>query len=224
MTRTPCPGGDRPDTRPGSRPAGVRCGGRSVVRSAGWPGRADRDRVHLRPPRRSGRPGRRPGRGRTDRTRGGGGSVLGRAVGQRGRRPSPRGAPIGRWWQCGCGPAWAARAAPPRRPGGGPGRPSGPPGPGPCPGGWPSSSGWVLVGESLAACWRPGWGCCSAAWRLWRLAGGCGSSPARMPRPGGAGRRESGALLGCSPPWRGRGGWSCTTWPFLGAGPTSTTW
>ena len=32
------------------------------------------------------------------------------------------------------------------------GRPSGPPGHGPCPGGWPSSLGWVLVGESLAAC------------------------------------------------------------------------
>ena len=68
--------------------------------------------------------------------------------------PAPT--PIGRWWRSGCGPAWAGRAAPPRRPGGGCGRPSGPPGPGPCPGGSPP----ILVvgavwGESSAASWRP---------------------------------------------------------------------
>ena len=65
-----------------------------AVRSAGRPGRADRDRVHLRPPRGPGRPRRRPGRGRTDRAGGAGGSVLGRAGGQRGRRPGPGGAPL----------------------------------------------------------------------------------------------------------------------------------
>jgi hypothetical protein len=39
-------------------------------------------------------------------------------------------------------------------------------------------------------------------------------------RRGAAG---SGAPLGCSAPWSGRDGWSCTTWPSLAARPTSTT-
>jgi hypothetical protein len=76
--------------------------------------------------------------------------------------PAP--APIGRWWRCGCEPAWVARVAPPTPGGGSCGRPSGPPGLGPCPGGSPSSLGWVRVGESLAACWRPGWGWSSVDW------------------------------------------------------------
>jgi hypothetical protein len=48
-------------------------------------------------------------------------------------------------------PAWADRAARPRRPGGGCELPSGPCGFGPCPGGSLSSLGSVSVGESLAA-------------------------------------------------------------------------
>ena len=51
-------------------------------------------RVHLHPPRRPGRPRRRPGRRRPDRARGAGGPVLGRAGGQRGRRPGAGGAPL----------------------------------------------------------------------------------------------------------------------------------
>jgi conjugative relaxase-like TrwC/TraI family protein len=47
---------------------------------------------------------------------------------------------ISPWWRCECGPAWAGRAAPPRRDGGGCGRSSGRPGPEPCPGGSSSSS------------------------------------------------------------------------------------
>jgi CubicO group peptidase (beta-lactamase class C family) len=69
---------------------------------------------------------------------------------------------IGRWWRC--GPAWAERAARPRRDGGGCGRPSGRPGPGPYPGGSPSSSASVSVGECLAASWPPGGGCSSVDW------------------------------------------------------------
>jgi hypothetical protein len=57
----------------------------------------------------------------------------------------------------------------------------------------------VLVGESLAACWCPGWGWSSADWPLQQLAGGCGSGPAQTPAPGGGGRSGSDAppaLLG----------------------------
>ena len=39
-------------------------------------------------------------------------------------------------------------------------------------------------------------------------------------RRGAAG---SNVPLGCSAPWSGRGGWSCTTWPSPAAGPTSIT-
>ena len=112
---------------------------------------------------------------------------------------------IGRWWRCGCGPAWASRAAPPRPAGGGLGRPSGPPGPEPCPGGSPPSSGWVPLADSLAACWPPGWAWSSVGWRPWWPAGGCGSSPAQTPSPGGEGRRGSDAPPGCSSRWSGRG-------------------
>jgi hypothetical protein len=49
-------------------------------------------------------------------------------------------------------------------------------------------------------------------------------SPARTRSPGDAGRPGSDVPPGCSPSWSGRGGWSCTTWPSLAAGPTSTTW
>jgi len=104
-----------------------------------------------------------------------------------------------RWWRCGCGPRWAGRVAPPRRGGGGPGRPSGWPGPGICPGGWPPSLGSVLAGESLAACWRPGWGWSSPLWRPWRLGGRCGFGPARTPLLGGGGRpgeQRTARLLG----------------------------
>jgi hypothetical protein len=83
----PGPGGDRPDTRPRPGPDSVRGRDRPAVRSAGRPGRAGRARVHLHPPRRAGRPRRRPGRRRTDRAGGAGGSVRGRAGGQCGRRP-----------------------------------------------------------------------------------------------------------------------------------------
>jgi hypothetical protein len=125
--------------------------------------------------------------------------------------PAP--ARIGRWWRCGCGPAWAARAARPRPGGGGCGRPSGPPGPEPCPGGWPPSWASGPVPVFLAACWRPGWAWWSAGWQPPRLAGGYGSSPAARPSPGGVERPGSGELLGCSTRWSGTGGRSCTTWP-----------
>jgi hypothetical protein len=55
------------------------------------------------------------------------------------------------------------------------------------------------VGESSAACWRPGWGWSSAGWPPWRPAGGCGLGPARTPSPGGAGaagERRTAQLLG----------------------------
>jgi hypothetical protein len=53
---------------------------------------------------------------------------------------------------------------------------------------------------------------------------GCGSGPARTRSPGGAGRQGSDAPPGCSDPWSGRNGRSCTTWPSPAAKPTSTTW
>jgi Nuclease-related domain len=62
--------------------------------------------------------------------------------------PAPT--PIGRWWRCGSGPAWAARAARLTRPGGGCGRPSGRPGPGACPGGSPFRP------SPDAVAWQPG--------------------------------------------------------------------
>ena len=58
------------------------------------PERADRARVHLHPSGRPGRPRRRAGRSQTGRAGGVGGSVLGRAGGQRGRRPDAGGAPL----------------------------------------------------------------------------------------------------------------------------------
>ena len=48
--------------------------------------------------------------------------------------------------------------------------------------------------------------------------------PARTPARGGAGRPGSGAPPGCSAPWSGRDGRSCTTWPSRAARPTSITW
>ena len=65
-------------------------------------------------------------------------------------------------------------------------------GSGPCPGGSPPSSGSAPVGESSAACCRPGWGWSSADWPPWRPAGGCGSGPARTPSPGDEGPWASG--------------------------------
>jgi hypothetical protein len=53
---------------------------------------------------------------------------------------------------------------------------------------------------------------------------GCGSSPARTPAPGGGERRGSDAPPASWLPWSGTDGRSYTTWPFLAAGPTSTTW
>src|SRR5918993_350885 len=63
-----------------------------------------------------------------------------------------------------------------------------------------------------------------AGWWAWRLAGGCGSGPARTPGPGGVGRWGSGAPPASWLGWSGTGGRSCTTWPLPAAGPTSTTW
>src|SRR5215217_8816479 len=123
-----------------------------------------------------------------------------------------------------CGPAWAGRAAPPKRGGGGPGRPSGPPGLEPCPGGWPPCSASGPVGDSWAACSRPDWAWWSAAWRPPRPAGGCGSGPAPTPVPGDVVQSASGAPPACSTTWSGTGGRSCTTWPSPAARPTSTTW
>jgi hypothetical protein len=63
-----------------------------------------------------------------------------------------------------------------------------------------------------------------------RRPGGCGGwlGAAVPAQPGchGLAARGGGRAAHCSAarPPRGRGGWSCTTWPFLGAGPTSTTW
>ena len=77
----PGPAGDRPDTRPRPGPDSVRADGGRGVRSAGRSGRADRDRVHLRPPGRHRRP-RRPARRRhPGRARGAGRPVPGRADG-----------------------------------------------------------------------------------------------------------------------------------------------
>ena len=84
--------------------------------------------------------------------------------------------------------------------------------------------GIAVGGESLAAWWCPGSAWWLACWWPSRSAGGCGSGLAPTPSPGGAGRRGSGAPLGCSAPWSGRDGWSCTTWPSSAARPTSTTW
>ena len=58
------------------------------------PGRADHNRIHLHPPRCPGRRQRRPARRQTDRARGAGGPVPGRASGQRSRRPDAGGAPL----------------------------------------------------------------------------------------------------------------------------------
>src|SRR5215218_2096606 len=104
------------------------------------------------------------------------------------------------------------------------GPPSGPPGSEPCPGGSPPSSGSASVGESWAACWRPGWDWSLPRWLWWRLAGGCGFGPAPTPSPGGAGRPASGAAPASWLRWSDRGGRSCTTWPSRGAGPTSIIW
>jgi hypothetical protein len=64
----PCPAGDRPRPRPRPGPGGAD-GGRGV-RPAGRPGRADRDRVHLRPPGRHRRRRRPARRGQSGRPRG----------------------------------------------------------------------------------------------------------------------------------------------------------
>jgi conjugative relaxase-like TrwC/TraI family protein len=106
----------------------------SAIRSAGRPGRADRPGVHLHPPRRARRPGRRSGRRQTDRTGGASRPVPGRAGGQRGRRPGPGGAPLvhprpagGRAAAGHCGHRPDRRAdgsGLPSGGGGGPGRPS----------------------------------------------------------------------------------------------------
>jgi hypothetical protein len=79
------------------------------------------------------------------------------------------------------------------------------------PGGSPPPSGSVPAPDFSVASSRLGWYWSSAGWRLWRLAGGCGSGPARRPSPGGVGRRGSGAPLGFSARWNGRGGRCCTT-------------
>jgi hypothetical protein len=55
-------------------------------------------------------------------------------------------------------------------------------------------------------------------------AGGCGSGPAWTPSRGGGEQRGSSVPPASWLGWSGRGGWSCTTWPFLAAGPTSITW
>ena len=106
---------------------------------------------------------------------------------------------IGRWWRCGCGPAWAGRAAPPRRGGGGCGRPSGPPGPGPCPGGWPPSSGSVSVAGVLGSLLAPRLGLVLGG--LAAVAAGWGlrfrpSPDAVAWRRGAAGERRTARLLG----------------------------
>ena len=74
-----------------------------------------------------------------------------------------------------------------------------------------AASGSVPVPDFSAASSRPGWGWSWAGWRLWRLAGGCGSGPARRPSPGVVGWRGSGELLGCLVRWSSLDGWSYTT-------------
>jgi hypothetical protein len=67
-------------------------------------------------------------------------------------------------------------------------------------------AGSASVGESWAACWRPGWDWSLPRWLWWRLAGGCGFGPAPTPSPGGAGRWGSGAPPASWLRWSDRGG------------------
>jgi hypothetical protein len=116
------------------------------------------------------------------------------------------------------------RAARPTPGGGACARPSGRPGSGLCPGGSPSSSASAPVGESLAPCWRPGWGWSWAGWPPWRPAWGCGSDPAQTPSPGGAGRRGERRTARLLAALERQGGRSCTTWPSPAAGPILIIW
>jgi len=131
---------------------------------------------------------------------------------------------IGRWWRSGCGPAWADRAAPPKPGGASNERLRGRPGPGPCPGESALFWGSVSVGESSAACSRPGGGWSSGGLAVMAAGWGCGSSPAPTPSPGDGARPGSGAPPACWLRWSDRGGRSCTTGPSPAARPTSTTW
>jgi hypothetical protein len=105
------------------------------------------------------------------------------------------------WWSgLGRGLGWVgcpSRELLPVRVVGGCGWWSGPPGPGPCLGGWPPPSASVPLAGCLAACWRPGWGWSSAAWRRWRPAGAAVSAqPGRLAwRRGAAGERRTARLL-----------------------------
>jgi len=81
-------------------------------------------------------------------------------------------------------------------------------------------AGGGVLGSLLAP--RLGWS--SADWAPWRLAGGCGSGPARTPSPGGAVRRGSDAPPSCSTPLSSTAGPSCMTWPSHIARPISTMW
>jgi hypothetical protein len=80
--------------------------------------------------------------------------------------------------------------------------------------------GGGLLGSLLA----PRLGLVVAALAAVAAGWGCGSGPAQMPAPGGAGRRGSDAPPDCSLPSSGRGGRSCTTWLSPAQPPTSTTW
>jgi hypothetical protein len=90
----PGPDGDRPDSQPRPGPDGVHGGGQSAVRSAGRTGRADRDRVHLRPPGRHRRHRRAPRRSHPGRARGVGRPVLCREDRGRGGGSGTGGAPL----------------------------------------------------------------------------------------------------------------------------------
>jgi hypothetical protein len=90
------------------------------------------------------------------------------------------------------------QAAQPKPGGGRCGRLSGPPGPGPCPGGWPPALVSVSVGESLAACWRPGPAWRLARWWPWRPAGAAvPAQPGRRCLAAGGGR----GAAHCPAPW-----------------------
>ena len=81
-------------------------------------------------------------------------------------------------------------------------------------------AGGGVLGRLLAP--RLGW--CSAGWRPWWPAGGCGSGPAPTPVAWRRGAAGSGAPPGCSGPLE-RHGWAVLhDLAVPAAGPTSTTW